>query len=67
MRLPIILMLLTLVLLPADLQGLAAQVQYGIDTVRAAAVEKLLDRHDNVLIAEASPEPALGGKATEIR
>jgi len=66
MRLPIILILLTIVLLPADLRGLAAQVQSSADTARAA-VTKLLDRDDKLQVAEASPKLMLGGKATNVQ
>ena len=66
MRLPIILMLLTVVLLPADLRGLAAQVESGAEAARAA-VAKFLDRDDNLQVAEASPKLVLGGKATNVR
>lgn len=66
MRLPIILMLLTVLLLPADLRGLAAQVESGAETARAA-VAKFLDRDSDLQVAEASPDLTLGGKPTEIR
>lgn len=66
MRLPIILMLLTVLLLPADLEGLVAQVQSGAETARVA-VAKFLDRHDEVQVAEATPRLAPGSKVTEIR
>ena len=66
MRLPIILMLLTVVLLPADLRGLAAQLESGAETARAA-VTKFLDHDDNLQCAEASPKLVLGGKATNVR
>lgn len=66
MRLPIILMLLTVVLLPADLRGLAAQVEAGAETARAA-VTKFLDRDDGVQVAEAAPALALGAKVTAVR
>lgn len=66
MRLPIILMLLTVLLLPADLRGLAAQVETGAETARAA-VAKFLDRDDDLLVAEASPKVTLGGKVIEVR
>lgn len=65
MRLPIILMLLTVVLLPADLRGLAAQVETGAETARAA-VAKFLNRDDGVQVAEA-PELTLGEKGTAVR
>lgn len=66
MRLPIVLMLLTVVLLPADLRGLAAQVQSGADTARAA-VAKFLDRDDGVQVAEAAPKLVLGGNVSEVQ
>jgi len=66
MRLPIILMLLTVVLLPADLHGLVAQVQSGAETARVA-VTKFLARNDEVKVAEATPKLMLGGKVTEVR
>lgn len=66
MRLPIILMLLTVVLLPADLRGLAAQLESGAETARAA-VTKLLDRDAKIQVAEASPKLTLGGKTTNVR
>ncbi len=61
MRIPVILMLLTIILLPADLRGLAAQVQSGVDVARVS-VTKFLDRRDSVQVAEAGPTLALGGK-----
>jgi hypothetical protein len=66
MRLPIILMLLTIALLPADLQGLAAQVQSGVDTARTT-VTKFLDRSDEVKVAEASSELLPGSAVTRVR
>jgi hypothetical protein len=66
MRLPIILMLLTVVLLPADLEGLAAQVKSGVETARVAVV-KLLDRNDDVQVAQASSTPALGRTAIKVQ
>ena len=66
MRLPIILMLFTVLLLPADLLGLAAQVESGAETARAA-VARFLDRDDDLLVADASPHLTLGGKVTEFR
>lgn len=66
MRLPIILMLLTIVLLPADLRGLAAQVQSGVDTARAT-VTKFLDRNDDVQVAEASTPLLPSGAVTQLR
>jgi len=66
MRLPIILMLLTIVLLPADLQGLAAQVRTGVDTARAT-VTKFLDRSDALEVAEATTQLLPREKATELR
>lgn len=64
MRLPIILMLLTIFLLPADLEGLAGQVQATAHTAQAMVV-KLLKR-DDVQVAEASSRVALGN-ATEVQ
>jgi hypothetical protein len=66
MRLPIILMLLTVLLLPADLRGLVAQVQSGADTARVA-VAKFLDRNDDVKVADVTPKLRLGTPVTEIR
>ncbi len=67
MRLPIILMLITVVLLPADLQGFAAQIQSGAETARTM-VAKFLDRDDNeVKVAQAAPKLRLGGPVTEVR
>jgi hypothetical protein len=66
MRLPIILMLLTVLLLPADLEGFAAQIQSGVQTAQAA-VTKFLDRGDQMQVAEAGPKLTLGGKVTEVR
>jgi hypothetical protein len=66
MRLPIILMLLTVLLLPADLRGLAAQVESGAESARAA-VTKFLDRRDDVQVAEAAPGLVLGGKVSQVR
>lgn len=66
MRLPIILMLLTIVLLPADLRGLAAQMQSGVDTARAT-VTTFLDRNDDVKVAEAATQLLPGAKVTELR
>lgn len=63
MRLPIILMLLTVILLPADLQGLARDIESGVQTVTASAA-KFIQRKDEVQVAEASPELKLGGKLT---
>jgi len=64
MRIPVILMLLTILLLPADLRGLAAQVQSGADTARAA-VTKLLHRDDDLQVAEVSPAP--GGTLAQVQ
>lgn len=66
MRIPVILMLLAIVLLPADLRGLAAQVEAGADTARAT-VTRFLARNDGVQVAEASPELTLGGRATNVQ
>jgi hypothetical protein len=66
MRLPIILMLLTVLLLPADLQGLAHDVQTGAETARVA-VAKFLDRSDEVQVADAAPRLTLGGTETKVR
>lgn len=66
MRLPIILMLLTVLLLPADLRGLAAQVESGAETARAA-VAKFFDRDDNLQVAEASPKLVLGGRVSNVQ
>ena len=66
MRIPVILMLLTILLLPADLQGLAAQVQSGIDGAQATAT-KLLHRNDDLKVAEVSPQLTLGGKVAQVR
>jgi hypothetical protein len=66
MRLPVILMLLTILLLPADLRGLAAQVQSGVDTAQAA-VTKLLHHDDALQVAEAAAKPALGAKVTQVQ
>jgi hypothetical protein len=66
MRLPIILMLLTILLLPADLRGLAAQVQSGVDTARAT-VTTFLDRNDDLQVAEASAELLPSGTVTALR
>lgn len=66
MRLPIILMLLTVVLLPADLRGLAAQVEAGAETARTA-LTRFLDRADGVQVAEAAPKLVLGGKVSEVQ
>ena len=66
MRMPIVLMLLTVLLLPADLRGLAAQVQSGVESA-GTAMTKLLDRDHDVKVAEAQPKPALGGKVTQVQ
>lgn len=66
MRIPVILMLLTVVLLPADLRGLVAQVESGVNVARASVV-KFLDRNDGVQIAEAAPTLVLGGTAAQVR
>ena len=66
MRLPIVLMLLTVLLLPADLRGLAAQVEAGAATTRVA-VAKFLERDDKVKVAEVSPTLRLGRPVTETR
>jgi hypothetical protein len=66
MRLPIILMLLTVLLLPADLEGLATQLQSGVQTAQAA-VTKFLDRNDEVQVADAAPKLTLGGTVTKVR
>lgn len=67
MRLPIILMLLTVLLLPADLRGLMEQVESGAETARIA-VAKFLDRNDDeVKVSEVTPKLRLGGTVTEVR
>ncbi len=66
MRLPIILMLLTVLLLPADLRGLAAQVEAGAETARIA-VAKFLDRNDEVKVAQVTPKVRVGDTVTQIR
>lgn len=67
MRLPIILILLTVLLLPADLRGLAAQVQAGADTARNA-VARFLDRNDDeVKVAEVTSKLRLGATVVEVR
>jgi hypothetical protein len=66
MRLPIILMLLTVLLLPADLRGLVAEVQSGVSSAQAA-VTKLVDRKSEVQVAQAAPKLVLGGNVTEVR
>jgi len=57
MRLPIILMLLTILLLPADLEGLAQDVQSGFHVATAAAA-RLLHQNNEVKVAEAPVAPA---------
>jgi hypothetical protein len=66
MRIPVILMLLTILLLPADLRGLASQVESGIEVARAS-VTKFLDRNDGVQVAEARPRLVLGAPAAQVR
>jgi hypothetical protein len=66
MRIPVILMLLTIVLLPADLRGLAAQVESGIDVARAS-VTRFLDRKDGVEVADAAPTLVLGAPAAQVQ
>ena len=66
MRIPVILMLLTILLLPADLRGLASQVESGIEVARAS-VTKFLDRNDGVQVAEAGPTLVLGAPAAQVR
>jgi len=66
MRLPIILMLLTVLLLPADLQGLAQDVQAGARTL-TASVTRLLHRDDGLQVAEATRTLPLGSKVIEVR
>lgn len=66
MRIPVILMLLTILLLPADLRGLAAQVESGIKVARAS-VTNFLDRKDGVQVAEAGPTLVLGAPAAQVR
>ena len=66
MRLPVILMLLTILLLPADLRGLAAQVEAGAETARTA-VTKLLDGKDDVKVAEASAKLLPGAQVTQVQ
>ena len=66
MRLPVILMLLTILLLPADLEGFAAQVRSGAETAQAT-LAKFLDHNDEVQVAQASPKLTLGGQATQVR
>lgn len=65
MRLPIILMLLTVLLLPADLQGLAHDLQAGAETARAT-VASFLDRNDEVQVADAAPRLTLGGPVAKV-
>jgi hypothetical protein len=66
MRIPIILMLLTVLLLPADLRGLADDVQAGIQTA-SAAISKFLKRGDDVQVAEADATPAQTTKLANIQ
>lgn len=66
MRIPVILMLLIIVLLPADLRGLAAQVESGIDVARAS-VTRFLDRKDGVQVADAAPTLVLGGTSAQVQ
>ena len=66
MRIPVILMLLTVLLLPADLRGLADQVQTGTQTAQAMVI-KFLKRDDAVRVAETSTRPGLGGTATQVQ
>ena len=51
MRLPIILMLLVVLLLPADLRGFASDVEAQAQNV-AAMVGNFLERNDKVQVAE---------------
>ena len=66
MRIPVILMLLTILLLPADLRGLVAQVESGFDVARAS-VAKVLVRKDGVQVAEAGPTLVLGAPVAQVR
>ncbi len=66
MRLPIILMLLTVVLLPADLRGLAAHVQSGVETTQAT-LTRFLDRNHDVKVAEAVPKLVIGGTTSRVK
>ena len=66
MRLPIILMLLTVLLLPADLRGFAHDVQSGAKTAMSTVAD-FFGRDDGVQVADASPGLTLGGQATEVR
>jgi hypothetical protein len=66
MRIPVILMLFTIVLLPADLRGLVAQVESGVDVARAS-ITKFLDRKDAVQVADAAPKLVLGGTAAQVQ
>ena len=66
MRIPVVLMLLTILLLPADLQGLAAQLRTGADTAQAA-VTKLLHRDDELKVAQVSTKLALGSTVAQVR
>ena len=66
MRIPVILMLLIIVLLPADLRGLAAQVESGIDVARAS-ITKFIVRKDGVQVADAAPTLVLGAPAVQVQ
>jgi hypothetical protein len=66
MRIPVILMLLTILLLPADLRGLVAQVESSFDVARAS-VAKVLVRSDAVQVAEAPPALVLGAPVVQVR
>jgi hypothetical protein len=59
-------MLLTVLLLPADLQGFARDLQSGVQTV-AATAGKFLARRDEVQVADASPRLTLGGKSPNVQ
>lgn len=66
MRIPVILMLLTVLLLPADLRGLADQVQTGTQTAQAMVI-KFLKRDDAVQVAETSTRLGLGRTVTQVQ